>query len=301
MKRIIYSIYIDIPKDLLDEQPPYKGETEDKNQKAKREFAENRDWLLQKQKDYAESIGVEYRHYSYDQKYIDLQKWYNDNFPYITEYNIINFYKIHLMYELAKEYDEILYLDLDVVPITKKNFFNVWDLSQGIAIRKNQAYSSTELGHIQKEQKHFKKRGERVHSIRSPKAKWWNSLALCSEYDTPTRNPGVYNTGIVGATKEMLKQLDYFGDFEEILETMTYLKEDEFSMWPEFAQAMFGWDNETIWGFKTIINQVPTIELSDFWHLHYDESSPISKFTCLIHVINKEFTEIRNYCEENNL
>ena len=34
---------------------------------------------------------------------------------YLTAYNIVNFYKIHLLYELSKNYDEILYLDFDVV------------------------------------------------------------------------------------------------------------------------------------------------------------------------------------------
>ena len=34
---------------------------------------------------------------------------------FITSYNIVNFYKIHLLYELAKKYDEILYLDFDVI------------------------------------------------------------------------------------------------------------------------------------------------------------------------------------------
>ena len=38
MKRIVFSIYIDIPESLLDAQPPHHGETEDKNVKAKREF-----------------------------------------------------------------------------------------------------------------------------------------------------------------------------------------------------------------------------------------------------------------------
>ena len=50
MKRIIYSIYIDIDADQLDPQPPHHGDTEDKNQKAKREFANNQIWLEYKQR-----------------------------------------------------------------------------------------------------------------------------------------------------------------------------------------------------------------------------------------------------------
>ena len=56
MKRVVFSIYISIPKDLLDKQPPHHGETEDKNQKAFREFSENFEWLTERQKSYAPQI-----------------------------------------------------------------------------------------------------------------------------------------------------------------------------------------------------------------------------------------------------
>ena len=58
-------------------------------------------------------------------------------YPYLTMYNIINFYKIHLMYELGLKYDEILFLDFDVVPMKNENFFELWDLTKGIAVLNN--------------------------------------------------------------------------------------------------------------------------------------------------------------------
>ena len=90
MKRIIYSIYIDIATDKLDAQPPHHGEKEDKNQKAKREFAENVDWLIARQKEYADIINAEYKLYGNDDDYKKYQAWFNKHHPYITEYNIIN-------------------------------------------------------------------------------------------------------------------------------------------------------------------------------------------------------------------
>ena len=57
--------------------------------------------------------------------------------PYLTTYNIVNFYKIHLLYELAKQYDEVLYLDFDVVPMQDVDFFEHWDLTKGIAVLNN--------------------------------------------------------------------------------------------------------------------------------------------------------------------
>ena len=92
-----------------------------------------------------------------------LQKYY----PYLTTYNIVNFYKIHLLYKLAQEYDEVLYLDFDVVPMKSDNFFERWDLSKGIAIKDNNAQVIRMDGITEKTQ-----------TIRSPTSKYYNAQAL---------------------------------------------------------------------------------------------------------------------------
>ena len=301
MKRVVYSIYIDIPVNLLDAQPPHHGETEDKNQKAKREFAKHYDWLLEKQKEYAKKIGAEYKHFTYDEKYIKLQKWYNDTYPFVTEYNIVNFYKIHLMYELGEEYDEILYLDLDVLPVTDENFFEAHDLNDGVAIKKNSHGKPMNREYIKKREKRFLEEGFNS-SIRSPLAKWWNSKALCVEYGKPINDIPVYNTGIVGINKYWLDKIAYFDEFDDVLTLMEELKEEEDSMWPKFVQAMFGWDNETIWGFKCHMNDVPSIWLDGRWHMFLDNKEDViptnSKF---IHIINKAFGHVREWYDQNHL
>lgn len=299
MKRIIYSIYVDIPTDLLDEQPPHHGETEDKNIKAKRMFSQHKPWLVERQKAYANTVGADYILFEYDQQYVDYQQWYNDNFPYITEYNIVNFYKIHLMYQLAKDYDEILYMDLDVVPVTNDNFFEVHDLTKGVAIKKNSHGKSMDINYLRGEQDRYE-RGKKF-SIRSPWAKWWNSKALCMEYGKPVSDIPVYNTGIVGINKYWLDKIDYFTDFEEVLEDMYEMKHEEGSMYPPFVQSMFGWDNETIWGFKCHMNDVPSNWLDGYWHMFLDKGEHIPLGSKFIHVIHKRFDVVRKWCEKNNL
>ena len=66
-----------------------------------------------------------------------MQKLYRKIFPFITTYNMVNEYKIHLLYELANKYDEVLYLDFDTIPMTNESFFDAYDLKQGIAIMHN--------------------------------------------------------------------------------------------------------------------------------------------------------------------
>ena len=69
MKRIIYSLYVDIPKEDLDWQPPYYNEEIPKTEVTKNEFIKHYDWLKEKQVQYANSIGVEYKLFEYDEQY----------------------------------------------------------------------------------------------------------------------------------------------------------------------------------------------------------------------------------------
>ena len=57
-------------------------------------------------------------------------------YPFLTTYNIINFYKIYLLYKFSSKYDEILFLDFDV-PNTKKENFLKYDFIKSVAILNN--------------------------------------------------------------------------------------------------------------------------------------------------------------------
>lgn len=257
MDRVIYSLYIDIQKPV----------SHFENQK---KFNDNYQWLLEKQMAYADLIGVKYKHFTYDDNYLEFSKQFG---PEISEYNIINFYKMHLLYNL--DYDEILYLDLDVIPVTNENFFKVWDLSKGIAIM------SEEWFHKDSNRQH--------HSVRSPLAKYWNARAL-------GYNKEVFNTGIIGASKDNLNKLDYFGNFIETLAEMKELKEDDF--WPDDIRNLFGYDNETILACK--IKEYQQLHNTG-WHYFMDKWSYIPSNTKFIHCINKNFDYVRRWCEKNNI
>ena len=138
MNRVIFSLYIDIQK------PVSHFDNKDK-------FNKNYSWLLERQQEYAELCGAEYKHYTYDDDFIAYSKNFGSE---ISEYNIINFYKMFLLYK--QEHDEILYLDMDVIPVTKLNFFEEWDLSKGIAVMSEDWSSKVLFKNISR------------HSVRSP-------------------------------------------------------------------------------------------------------------------------------------
>ncbi len=300
MNNIIYSIYIEIPKEELDWQPPYPGETESKNEKANRVFKENHAWLTAMHASYANKIGAEYRQYNRDEKYLEFEKWYKENHPDVTVWNIVNFYKIHLMYELSKEFDEVLYLDIDVVPITNKSFFESHDLDAGIAIFQNDPKVNVSIKSIKDQSKWRNQVDESAHSVRSPAAKYWNTIALLLNEGEDIQN-FVYNTGIVGCNKKHLEELAYFEDHSYWLETMSELRFEKDSMYPLWIQEIFGWDNETLWSTKNKINKVPNVWLQPDWHHFMDNQCHIPKGTNFVHIINKEFKWVRNWCEKNNI
>ena len=301
MKRVIFSLYIDIPLNELDYQPPYPGDTISKTERTKIVMADNFSFLQEQQIKYAEKCGVDYCLYLNDNKWKEYHTWWKENHPYITTYNIVNFYKLKILYDLAEEYDEILYLDFDVIPVTNDNFFKRFNLKKGLAIVLNEDKeynhfdtSSDAILYLQRVGERF--RLKKGFSNRAPEAKYWNSMAL-NLIRLGDSIGFSYNTGIIGVNKEHLNQLDYWSDLEEILEDMSDLKDDE--MFPWYIREIFGWDNETIFGHKVLANNVKTQHLGRFWHFRYWDAPVIPKRAKFIHVLNKDFDTVKHWMVEN--
>ena len=285
MKRKIFSLYINIPKEELDtfDEHIKKKDAEYTNYNTKNEFEKNYQQLVDCKVEYAKKIGVDFTMIENDTKcgslntsYVDYYKWMREFYPEITSYNIVNFFKIHLLYEFAKEYDEVLYLDFDVVPNTDQNFFEVWDLSKGVAVKNNN--ERVNPIHLIT---------ENTQTIRSPNSKFYNAQAMLIEKGLSPKND-VINTGIVGISKQHLKELDYFTDFKQTLDLMTSLiGQDDF--FPKKIAKYFGYDNETIFAVKLKENNIPVQWLDDDWHYFFDTQGFVPKSAKLIHAINKKF------------
>tara|TARA_B100001059_G_C17802993_1_gene567362 strand:+ start:1122 stop:1994 length:873 start_codon:yes stop_codon:yes gene_type:complete len=284
MKRVIYSFYIDIPKhelDIFDKELPIV-----KNKKAKPINLVTKDRLkkhflrlLVEKEAYAKKLGYDFKLFEYGPDWILFEQKLKREHPYLTTYNIVNFYKIHLLYELAKQYDEVLYLDFDVVPMQHVDFFEHWDLTKGIAVLNNNdrvlvpenvTDSST--------------------TIRSPTAKFYNAQAMLFEKGLSTKND-VINTGIIGANAEHLNTLAYFKDFDKNLKLMTDLTKES-DLHPPRLLKYFGWDNETLFAVKIKENNVPILWLDDKWHYFFSSQKHVPGKVILCHTINKDFDTV---------
>jgi len=278
MKRVIYSLYIDVPKEELDvfDKNILKPNVVPTNYKTKSEFKKHYDDLIACKQAYAMSINVDFKMFEFDLHYVNYQKQMQAKYPYLTTYNVINFYKIHLLYELAKVYDEIVYLDFDVVPMKYDNFFTHWDLSKGIAVLNNND-RITPIENV----------SDTSQTIRSPSSKHFNAQAMLFEKGMSTEND-VINTGIIGINKDHLNKLAYFENFDENLKMMTDLTKDS-DIFPEKVRQYFGWDNETLFAVKLKENKVPVQWLDDKWHYFFAFQGFIPNDTILCHVICKDF------------
>ena len=278
MKRVIYSLYIDVPKEELDvfDKNILKPNVVPTNYKTKSEFKKHYDDLIACKQAYAMSMNVDFKMFEFDLHYVNYQKQMQAKYPYLTTYNVINFYKIHLLYELAKVYDEIVYVDFDVVPMKYDNFFKHWDLTKGIAVLNNND-RITPIENV----------SDTSQTIRSPSSKHFNAQAMLFEKGMSTEND-VINTGIIGVNKDHLNKLAYFENFDENLKMMTDLTKDS-DIFPEKVRQYFGWDNETLFAVKLKENKVPVQWLDDKWHYFFAFQGFIPNDTILCHVICKDF------------
>ena len=266
MNRLIFSLYVEVP----DNEFVDNVET---NLNTKKEMNDNYQKLVDCKQQYADSIGADFVMVNKYKEYYDEMK---SKYPFLTTYNIINFYKIYLLYKFSSKYDEILFLDFDVVPNTKENFFEVWDLSKGVAILNNND-KVLRMSQIT----------EKTQTIRSPTSKYYNTQAMLLDMGMKTEND-VINTGIIGINKSNLFKLAYFNQFDQDMIKMTQLKFDT-SVFPKKIVEFFGYDNETLFGVKLKQHNIDVQWLDNKWHYFFDNWLFIPKDTKFIHAINKRF------------
>ena len=96
MKKIIFSVYNNIP--VGERVTDY----------SKSQFTKHYDMLLENKKQYAQVCNADFNMYEVYMGYVDLQH-----------------YKIKKFENLLEEYDQVLYLDFDVIVKTTDNIFTI--------------------------------------------------------------------------------------------------------------------------------------------------------------------------------
>lgn len=283
MKKVVYSVFIDIPEDKLDNPGWFQNGVQvktDKSLQTKNALKENYDGIVARQKQYAESIGADYHLYENDDYYKDFVATFEEEYPEVSHYDIVNFYKHWIMADMAVIYDAVCYLDFDVIPNTTDDIFEAHDLSKFGCAHSNK----------------LAEWGKKVDSskydtcIRNPATKYWNTHAMLLEGGFDPDND-VFNTGIMVAGSKVIKELGYFRDIRANLDFMTELKEDPDSMYPSNIQRVFGYDNETLFSYLVHSKVIDIEYLNGPWHYIVDEKfDDVKRFdpdAKMYHCINK--------------
>lgn len=261
----IFSIYIDIPDKNLDKPSDFPDDKVGKSKRTKERLEKYKDRLEDNHREYSKNINAEYILFGRDRQYEDFK----DRFPKLSEYDVVNLYKIYLLDKLVNDYDLVMYIDYDVFFRRNINVFDYVPCESLFCCK----YDPPEALGIYPNDPNYLKWYR--HDFRNPESKYWNAHALLNEDDKDTNGLVVFNTGIMMSTKRIMERIDYFSDIDEVIETMSDLK--EFSMYTPAIQESFGYDNETIMSYKVCKNKVPLYDMAKCWH-HKDNYVSYNSF-----------------------
>ena len=280
MKNIIFSIYIQNNETNLSE----------KHLNTKLQFEKHLDKLIDVKKEYAKNCNAEFRLYENDTTYDRFRKKY-DGF----EFDIINLYKIYLWEKLGKEYDNVLYLDLDVIPNTTENFFETFDMNKICVYAPNATIDNWS----QKDKKNYKKGKVTWETIVSHKDKYSEYVkAMCkkamlvvnNEIDT---NYFIANTAILGGNSNAISQIKYTERLKDMMVVLNKAKDEKF--FGEVVSNLFFANNEVFIHYLLDRYKLNWFNLPKEWHTYLmkkDEVTTEVKNAKMIHLINKKFEEL---------
>lgn len=278
-KRLIFTIHIS-PEDL----GKYFGTTELKMGNLDL-FANT---LQYKQQQYAEACEADYRIYKFGDKFVDFtEKLWGYNI-FEEYYQSMQHYKIYLLEELTKEYEEVLYLDLDVWPASLVNIFEEIDVNDGIAIRGFADDKPKDVKSLKEGWLHY------VPIPRSVSTKTALMKALCDLHNIECNTDVVFNTGITLANEDHMNKLDYFGDVESIRDDILKLRK-ETKFFANYIYCMFRFNNESVFSYLLFKNEVKWQSLDEKWHWvsnHRNHGQKHPEDVNFVHVINKQFPNI---------
>ena len=251
MKRIIYSIYTPTV-DKHDSSTDYK----------KSQFEKYKTKLEQVQKDYASFCKADY-------SLIETSE---------TNYDKIQFDKLIKLQELSYDYDEVLYLDFDVIPKTTTNIFDNFDTSKICVYN------------IPRELDAKKFKWELDDDNFHPLNVWVKCTIKKAMLllDDITGTDALINTGVVLGSKESIKRLDWVGRLDECLEVYKEACED--NVYPDEVSRVWKPNNEAFFSYLIERYNIPMINIGISWN--YILNQDITTYTDAVHFVhqvNKDF------------
>ena len=280
MKNIIYSMYIENNESNLSEKHLF----------TKQQLEKHLDRLIDVKKEYAKRCNANFILFENDTNYDRFRKKYDG-----LEFDKINLYKIYLWEKLGEEYDNVLYLDLDVIPNTSENFFETFDMNKICVYAPNATMDTWS----QKDQKNYKKGKVSFETIVSHKDKYSEyvkamckkaMLAMDNKLDT---NYLIANTAILGGNSSAISKLKYTDRLRDMIILLKKVKEDK--LFGDEITKLFFANNEIFVHYLLDKDNIDWYNLPKEWHTYLMNKQTITKeikSAKMIHLINKRFEEL---------
>ena len=252
MKRIIFSQYND----------NINQNTISTNQYKLSQFQKYSAQLEQAQREYADRCGAEYVLHKLD----------------ITDYDTLQFEKILQLERYAEEYDQVLYLDFDVVPNKRaENIFEVF----GDTLAMYPLFRDQHKHELKWNIEHDAYDKQNVYCKTCAK----NSMLILDDGEI---SPKLYNTGVTYGSSDAIKNLK----FGQQLSDMKLLLDEsiEDSIYPDNITKNFFYNNEVFVTYLVERDNLPCTDMNIHWNFILDgfqkEPTGMAHFT---HHVNKEF------------
>lgn len=282
MANIIYSIYIEIEeKDYDTNVGSYYYDEKSGISKSKRshqEYEKYKKELTLSKEIYSDLNNCEFILFGNDKDFKNFEKKMKKIHPALTKYEIINFYKFDRAEYLSKKYDKILFIDFDVIPNNFDNFFDFYDPTT-IAVQDSPIRVDINKDVLT---------GRWILDSRAPEAKRYNCNLLLDYYGYQQKDNRAWNTAIMGFSDETLSKLSYFEQIENVLYAMGEIKNQPRE---DSLKRLLGYDNETVFGFRVMINNVDYKILPIKWHYIVDDLTirRVTNSITFCHCIDKQF------------
>jgi len=258
VKNIIFSIWSDLTSNHIS-APDWKKES----------FRKFKNKLVEKQKEYANYCNAEY--FLFEAK--------------STDYVNVQFDKILKFEKLTEEYDQVVYFDLDIIPITKNNIFEQFDFNYPCVydydVNKNA---------LDDEWKKWLRHQYREKNIIDPMSRYSKIAAKKAMLllEDIVANDRICNTAVVCGNKNAANLLKFSERMSYIDKTLLEAKND--TLYPR--EYYEGWvkNNEIYFSFILEKYNVKYNNIGIQWNYILDEF--VSEFTYgvhLIHQVNKDF------------
>jgi len=263
MKRIIFSIYGDNVNNVGESVTDYKSNN----------FRAYKDQLVKCKQVYANKCKADF-------VLIDTS---------LNNFVDIQFEKIRLLEEFARSYDEVLYLDFDVIPnYSARSIFDSVDTSKLSMHPLNRPLNGIYL------------RGALLSD-------WLDSQSMyvktCSKrsmllLEGINGNNLTYNTGVVLGNSEIIKQVNFIEQLDDMHELLEEACED--NLYPPEISRHFVPNNEVYISYLIEKNNIPHHDLSMNWNFILDDVKEYATASAeLIHAVNKNFDMFKMLLDYN--